>query len=421
MSRFERANRSDRRVVITGIGLLTPLGLDSRSSWEGICSGKSGIEKISAFDTTGYGVTIAGEIKGFDPSPFVEKKEQKKMDRFIHYSLAVAQEAIADSGLDFNNAALGDTTGCFMGVGIGGLHAIEAQHKTLVERGPSRITPFFIPMVISNMASGQISIRHGLRGPNYSVVSACASGAHSIGEAAGYIRRGLCQIMLAGGAEAAVTPLGVAGFAAMKALSTRNNDPHAASRPFDKDRDGFVIAEGAAALILEDFEHATKRGAKIYGEIIGYGASSDAYHMTNPAPEGAGAAKAMLAALKDANLGPDLIQYINAHGTSTPAGDGQESQAVHRVFAASARKVWMSSTKSMIGHSLGAAGAIEAVLSVLSLRDNIAPPTINLDQPSEDCDLDYVPKNARQGKFQNVMSNSFGFGGTNATLVFAKI
>ncbi|MEK7355214.1 MAG: beta-ketoacyl-[acyl-carrier-protein] synthase II, partial [Bdellovibrionota bacterium] len=293
--------------------------------------------------------------------------------------------------------------------------------KTLMERGPSRISPFFIPQVISNLASGQISIKHGLRGPNYSVTSACASGAHSIGEATNYIRNGHCDVMFAGGAEAVVTPLTIGGFAAMKALSTRNEQPKMASRPWDKDRDGFVLAEAAAILVLEDYEHAARRGAKIYGEVSGYGATSDAYHMTNPAPGGSGGARAMAMTLRDAGLNPEQFQYINAHGTSTPVGDGLETAGIKTVFGAHAKKLWVSSTKSMTGHSLGAAGAIESVFSLLALKHNIAPPTINLENPSEDCDLDYVPHVAREGKFQNVLNNSFGFGGTNACLAFSKI
>ena len=421
MAQSEHAATHERRVVVTGVGAVSPLGVDTKSTWSALLEGKSGIDRITAFDPTGYDCTIAGEVKNFDPSLYIEKKEQKKMDRFIHFSMAAAQEAVKDSGLDFLKDDLGDRTGCFIGVGIGGLPGIEAQAKVLFERGPSRLSPFFIPMVISNLAPGQISIKYGLRGPNFSVVSACATGAHSIGEAAWYIRRDTCDVMVAGGAESAVTGMGIGGFAAMRALSTRNDQPAKASRPFDKDRDGFVLSEGAAVLILEEYEFAKRRGAKIYGEISGYGASSDAYHMTNPAPEGAGAARAMLAALRDARLSPDEIQYINAHGTSTPVGDGLESQAVQRVFGEASNKVWVSSTKSMTGHTLGAAGALESVISLLALRENVAPPTINLENPSEDCKLDYVPHTARKGNFTHVMNNSFGFGGTNATLIFSRV
>lgn len=417
---FQRPARPERRVVVTGMGLITPLGLTLAESWKNAVAGVSGIDFITQFDATNFDVRFAGEIKGFDPSLYIEKKEQKKMDRFIHLSMGAADMAIQDSGLKFDED-LGSRTGAIIGVGIGGLGGIETQHSIMKERGPHRISPFFIPSVITNLASGQISIKHGLKGPNYSVTSACASGAHSIGESANYIRKGLCDVMLAGGAEAVVTSLAVGGFAAMKALSTRNEQPKMASRPFDKDRDGFVLSEAAAVLVLEDYEHAARRGARIYGEVSGYGTSSDAYHMTNPAPGGAGGAMAMRAALKDANLAPESVQYINAHGTSTPVGDGLETQGIKAVFGDHAKKLWVSSTKSMMGHSLGAAGAVESVFSLMALCENIAPPTINLENPSEDCDLDYVPLTARDGKFQNVVNNSFGFGGTNACLVFSKI
>lgn len=412
--------RMDRRVVVTGMGMVTPLGLNREESWKNAVQGVSGIDRITQFDAANFDVKFAGEIKNFDPSPYIEKKEQKKMDRFIHLSMATAEMAIKDCGLTFTEE-LGLRTGAIIGVGIGGLGGIEVQHSVLLERGPSRITPFFIPMVITNMAAGNISIKYGLRGPNYSVTSACASGAHSIGEAAHYIRRGQCDVMLAGGSEAAVTPMAIGGFNSMKALSTRNDQPKMASRPFDKDRDGFVLAEASATLVLEDYEHAARRGAKIYAEVSGYGTTSDAYHMTNPAPGGSGGAGAMRLALEDAKLDPEQVQYINAHGTSTPVGDGLETAAIKTVFGAHARKLWVSSTKSMTGHTLGAAGAIESVFSILALNENIAPPTINLDHPSEDCDLDYVPHRARDGKFQHVLNNSFGFGGTNASLLFSRI
>lgn len=417
---YERPGRPQRRVVITGMGMVTPLGLTLDESWKNAVAGQSGIDAITQFDASQFDVRFAGEVKNFDPTPYIEKKEQKKMDRFIHLSVASAQMAIQDSGLTFDEA-LGHRTGCLVGVGIGGLGAIETQHSVLLERGPGRISPFFIPMVITNMAAGNISIKYGLKGPNYSVTSACASGAHSIGEAAGYIRRGICDVMVAGGAEAAVCPLAVGGFAAMRALSTRNEQPKMASRPFDRDRDGFVLAEASAILVLEDYEHAARRGAKIYAEVTGYGTTSDAHHMTNPAPGGAGGANAMSLALQDAGLAPEQIQYINAHGTSTPAGDGLETQGIKTVFGDHARRLWVSSTKSMMGHSLGAAGAVESIFAVMALKENIAPPTINLENPSEDCDLDYVPHNSRDGKFQHVLNNSFGFGGTNASLIFSKV
>lgn len=409
-----------RRVVVTGIGMMTPLGLTMDESWKNAVAGKSGIDTITAFDTTNFDVKFAGEIKGFDPNQFIDKKEQKKMERFIQLSMACADMALKDSGLTITDEN-STRAGSIIGVGIGGLGGIESTAKTMFDRGPSRISPFFIPQVISNLASGQISIKHGLKGPNYAVTSACASGANAIGDSAEYIRRGHVDIMLAGGSEAVVTPLAIGGFSAMKALSTRNDQPKMASRPFDKDRDGFVLSEAAAVLVLEDYEHAARRGAKIYGEVAGYGTSSDAYHMTNPAPGGAGGAQAMAMALRDAGLNPQDIQYINAHGTSTPVGDGLETAGIKSIFGDHAKKLWVSSTKSMTGHSLGAAGAIESVFSLLSLKENIAPPTINLDNPSDDCDLDYVPHNARDGKFTHVLNNSFGFGGTNACLAFSKI
>jgi 3-oxoacyl-[acyl-carrier-protein] synthase II len=417
---YERPALSQRRVVVTGMGAVTPLGLTLDETWKNLVAGKSGIASITQFDTTGYETKFAGEVKNFDPSVYIEKKEQKKMDRFIQFALASAQMALADSGLELTEE-LKERTGSILGVGIGGLAAIEVQHSVLMQRGPSRITPFFIPMVISNLASGQVSIRYGLKGPNYAVTSACASGAHSIGEAANYIRNGLCDVMFAGGAEATVTPLAIAGFNAMRALSTRNDQPQMASRPFDRERDGFVLSEAGAVLVLEDYEHASRRGAQIYGELTGYGTTSDAYHMTGPAPGGAGAARAMKLALHDARLLPNTIEYINAHGTSTPMGDELESEAIHTVFGDHAKKVWVSSTKSMTGHSLGAAGAIESAFSLLTLKEKIAPPTINLENPSQGCDLDYIPHVARDGRFQNVLNNSFGFGGTNACLIFSRI
>lgn len=419
---FLRDSKPQRRVVVTGLGLITPLGKTVAENWDNLSNGRSGIREITAFDPEQYASKIAGNIKDFDPTTVIEKKDQKKMDLFIQYSLEATRQAVEDSGLEFQgNELLQARTGALIGVGIGGLPDIEKQSKTLTERGPSRISPFFIPAVITNMASGHITIRYGLRGPNYSVTSACASGAHSIGEAAKYIRDGHCDVMVAGGTEAAITPLAIAGFASMKALSTRNSQPELASRPFDKDRDGFVLSEGAGTLILEDYEHASRRGATIYGEVSGYGFSSDAYHMTNPAPGGDGAALSMKLALKDAGINPDEVGYANAHGTSTPAGDGVETAAMKTVFGDHAKNLWISSTKSMTGHTLGAAGAIESIYSLLALKNQVAPPTINLESPSEDCDLDYVPLSARDGDFKNVLNNSFGFGGTNASLVFTSV
>lgn len=419
---FVRPAKERRRVVVTGMGIISPLGLTLDENWQALSAGKSGISAITQFDTEKFSVKIAGEVKGFDPETVVEKKEQKKMDRFIQFGLHAAKQAIEDAGLDFSTSEiLKARTGSIVGVGMGGLQSIENQTEVFLNRGPSRITPFFIPMVITNMAAGQISIRYGLRGPNFAATSACASGVHALGEAARYVQNGDCDVMLAGGVESTVTPLAIAGFSSMKALSTRNDQPTAASRPFDENRDGFVLSEGGAILVLEDYEHASRRGAKIYAELSGYGASSDAYHMTNPAPGGEGAALAMKLALKDSTLNSDDISYINAHGTSTPAGDGIESAAIKNVFGDHAKKLWVSSTKSMTGHALGGAGALESVYSILALKHQVAPPTINLENPSDDCDLDYVANQARDGKFNHVLNNSFGFGGTNACAIFSKI
>jgi len=418
LSAKERSPKIQRRVVVTGVGAVTPLGLTMNETWTAALAGKSGIAKITRFPTEGYDVTFAGEVKNFNPDLYVHKKEQKKMDLFIQYAMASTKMALEDAKLEIT-PELGERAGTIIGVGMGGLPSIEEQHQKLLERGPGRLSPFFIPMVITNLAAGQISIQYGLKGPNFAVTSACASGANAVGEAVKYIRDGDCDVMIAGGAESTVCTMAVGGFAAMKALSTRNDAPEKASRPFDKDRDGFVLAEGAAVLILESLEHAEKRGAKILCEVTGYGVSSDAYHMTNPAPGGAGGALAMTRALKDAGLRPEDIQYLNAHGTSTPVGDGLESAGIKSVFGDHAKKLWVSSTKSMTGHTLGAAGAIESAFCVLAIRDQIVPPTINLENPSEDCDLDYVAGQARDGKILNVVNNSFGFGGTNACLVFS--
>lgn len=419
---FVRNSIPQRRVVVTGMAMLSPLGLTTDENWANATAGKSGIGKITQFDTEKFDVKIAGEVKNFDPGSVIEKKEIKKMDRFSQFALHMGKYAVEDSGLDFAaNELLRARTGAIVGVGIGGLQTIENQVEVYLNKGPDRITPFFIPLVITNIAAGHISIRYGLRGPNYSVTSACASGVHSIGEAARYIQSGTCDVMLAGGVEASITPMAVAGFSSMRALSTRNDEPTQASRPFDKNRDGFVLSEGGAVLVLEDYEHASRRGAKIYCELTGYGVSSDAYHITSPAMDGSGAAMAMKMALKNAQLNPEQIQYVNAHGTSTPVGDGIETTAIKHVFGDHAKKLWVSSTKSMTGHTLGGAGAIESVFSILALKHQVAPPTINLETPSDDCDLDYVPKTARDGKFTAVLNNSFGFGGTNACVVFTKI
>jgi 3-oxoacyl-[acyl-carrier-protein] synthase II len=417
--RFFRSSKTQARVVVTGVGAVSPLGLNLDETWKNSLKGVSGITKISKFDSTNFDVQIAGEVKNFNLDLYVPKKEQKKMDTFIHYALASADMAIKHSKIEWTDA-LKERTGVFIGSGMGGLPSLEEQHTRLMEKGPGRITPFFIPMVITNMAAGQVSIQWGLKGPNYCITSACASGAHSVGEAVRYIRDGLCDVMLAGGTEATVCPLAIGGFASMRALSTRNDAPEKASRPFDKDRDGFVLGEGAAILVLESLEHAEKRGAQILCEISGYGASSDANHMTNPAPEGAGGAHAIRIALKDSGLSPEQITYINTHGTSTPVGDGLETAGIKSVFGAHSKKLWLSSTKSMTGHLLGAAGAIESAFCVMAIKEQIVPPTINLENPSEDCDLDYVPNQARDGKIEHALNNSFGFGGTNACLIFSR-
>lgn len=418
-SRFERPSKPQRRVVVTGVGAVTPLGNNLEDSWAAATRGQSGIAKITKFDTTGFDVTFAGEVKGFNADQYIEKKEQKKMDEFIHYSIAASKMAVEMAKLELTEEVK-NQTGVIIGVGIGGLSNIEETAIKMKERGPGRISPFFIPSVITNLAAGQVTIALGLKGPNYSVTSACASGVHSIGDAVRYIRDGVTDVMLAGGAESTICGLAVGGFASMRALSTRNDAPEKASRPWDKDRDGFVLAEGAAVLCLESLEHALKRGANILCEVTGYGVSSDAYHMTSPAPEGAGGYAAMAMALKDSGLKADEIDYVNAHGTSTPVGDGLETAAIKRLLGDHAKKVWVSSTKSMMGHALGAAGAIESAFCVMAIRDQVAPPTINLENPSEDCDLDYVPNEARKGKLNHVINNSFGFGGTNASMIFSK-
>ncbi len=419
-SRFERSPRPNKRVVVTGVSAISPLGLNSEETWKNALRGQSGIKKITKFDTAGYDVTFAGEIQGFTPDSWIEKKEQKKMDTFIHYALAGTKMAMEMAQLKISED-LAPKVGVIIGVGMGGLPVIEEQYSKLKERGPGRVSPFFIPAVITNLAAGQVSIAIGAKGPNYSITSACASAVHSIGEAYNYIRSGICDVMITGGSEATVCPMAIAGFAAMKALSTRNDSPETASRPWDKDRDGFVLGEGCGILCLESLEHAEKRGAPILCELTGYGASSDANHFTAPAPEHEGGQRAMLLALKDAGLSPADINHINAHATSTPIGDGLESLAVKKVFGEAAKKVWISGTKSMTGHLLGAAGALESVFCILSIRDQIVPPTINLNNPSEDCDLDYVPNEARTGKINHVLNNSFGFGGTNGSLIFSKL
>jgi len=408
-----------RRVVVTGVGMVTPLGTGTEKSWKRLLEGRSGIRRITQFDSSGFQCQIAGEVPDFEIDQFVEIKEQKKMDRFIHLGLAAAIMAVEDSGLKITEKNA-ERVGVVVGSGIGGLYSIEYYHSVVLEKGPKKISPFFIPMLIINLASGQISMRFGMKGPNSSVATACASGTHSIGDAFRIIQRGNADAMVAGGTESVITPLGVGGFTAMKALSTRNDEPEKASRPFDRDRDGFVMGEGAGILVLEEMEHALKRGAKIYAEIIGYGMTGDAYHLTAPSPGGEGAARCMQAALKDSGISPEEVNYINAHGTSTKYNDELETAAIKKIFGPHAYRLAVSSTKSMTGHLLGASGGVEGVICVLSIFNKIVPPTVNLENPDPECDLDYVPHKARALDVNVAMSNSFGFGGTNASIVFRK-
>jgi 3-oxoacyl-[acyl-carrier-protein] synthase II len=408
-----------RRVVITGLGMITPLGVGVEESWEGVVAGRPGIRKITQFDASAFSTQIAGEVDGFNPEDYIESKEIKKMGRFIHFAIAAATMALKDSGLDITDKNA-ERVGVIVGSGIGGLHAIEHYHSVFLEKGPKKISPFFIPMLIVNLASGQISIKFGAKGPNSAVATACATGSHSIGDAFKIIQRGDADAMIAGGTEAVITPLGVGGFNAMRALSTRNDEPEKASRPFDIDRDGFVVGEGAGVLILERLESAMERGARIYGEIVGYGMTADAYHITAPSENGEGAARCMQMTLKDASISPSEVDYINAHGTSTKYGDEIETTAIKTVFREHAYNVAVSSTKSMTGHLLGAAGGVEAVISILSICKDIVPPTINLDNKDPECDLDYVPNKSRKMKVNCALNNSFGFGGTNACLLFKK-
>jgi 3-oxoacyl-[acyl-carrier-protein] synthase II len=408
-----------KRVVITGLGLVIPIGIGVETAWKNVCEGRSGIGRLTRFDPNGHETKIAGEVKGFNPENYIEKKEIKKMDLFIQYALGAAKEAVEDSQLKITpeNA---EQVGVIVGTGLGGLPTIEKYHQVLMEKGPGRISPFFIPMLIANLASGQIAIQFGAKGPNSCVVTACATGAHCIGDAYRAIVYGDAKAIIAGGTEANITPLTVGGFNAMKALSTRNDEPEKASRPFEKNRDGFVVAEGAGILIVEDLEFALNRGAKIRAEIVGYGYTGDAYHITAPSPDGEGAARCMRMAIRDAGLKPEEIDHINAHGTSTPLNDATETQAIKTVFREHAKKIPVSATKSMTGHLLGAAGSTEAIFTILSLRDGILPPTINYEESDPECDLDYVPNVARRKPIQVAMSNAFGFGGTNATLIFKK-
>ena len=407
-----------RRVVVTGLGLITPLGIGVEKTWSALCAGKSGVRRITKFDPSHHACQIAGEVTDFNPADYIEKKDIKKMDTFIHFAVGASQMAVDDSGLKVTEENA-DRVGVYIGSGIGGLPAIEAYHKVLLDKGPDRVSPFFIPMVIINLASGQVSMRIGARGPNSCAVTACATGNHCIGDAFRIIQHGEADAMVAGGTEAAITPLCVAGFASAKALSTRNDDPERASRPFDKERDGFVLGEGAGVLVLEELESARRRGARIYAEILGYGMTADAHHITAPPEDGAGAVRCMRLALKDAGLTPDAIGYVNAHATSTMA-DRIETNAIKQVFGEHARRLAVSSTKSMTGHLLGAAGGVEAIFSILAIQRGVLPPTINQDVPDPECDLDCVPNRARQAEVHTVLSNSFGFGGVNACLIFSR-
>ena len=411
---------SKRRVVVTGLGMITPLGNNVSETWEGILKGSSGIALLDHFDTTDFTVRIGGSIKGLVLDDYIPRKDQKKMDPFIHYGIAAGVQAIEDSGLDLDKEDA-NRIGVAIGSGIGGLPGIEKGTELFHSGGPRRISPFYVPSNIINMISGHLSIMYGFKGPNFSIVTACTTGTHNIGDAARLIEYGDADVMVAGGAEMATSRTGLAGFAAARALSTRNDAPESASRPWDKDRDGFVLSDGAGVMVLEEYEFAKKRGAKIYAELIGYGMSADAFHMTAPSENGQGAASCMQNALRNGKMTSHDIQYINAHGTSTPAGDIAETIAVKTVFEGNAKKIAISSTKSMIGHLLGAAGGVEAIFSVLAIRDQIAPPTINLENQDPECDLDYVPNVAREMKIETVLSNSFGFGGTNGSLIFKQV
>ncbi|MCW8877376.1 MAG: beta-ketoacyl-ACP synthase II [Kangiellaceae bacterium] len=409
-----------RRVVVTGLGMVSPLGNDVATSWEGVLASKSGVANITDFDTENLAVKFAASVKDFQVEDFMPKKDARKFDAFIQYGVAASVQAINDSGIEVTDENA-SRIGVCVASGLGGMQTIESNHSQLMNRGPRRVSPFLIPGSIINMVAGQLSIMYGMKGPNISIVTACTTGVHNIGHAARMIAYGDADVMVAGGAEMATTPLVIAGFASAKALSFRNDDPQAASRPWDKDRDGFVLGDGAGVVVLESLESAQARGAKIYAELTGFGMSGDAYHMTSPPEDGSGAAAAMQNALNDAKLNPEQIQYINAHGTSTPTGDVAETQAVKVAFGGHANSLMVSSTKSMTGHLLGAAGSVEAIFSILALKDQVAPPTINLDNPDDGCDLNYVAHTAQQAEINNVLCNSFGFGGTNGSLLFSKI
>ncbi|MBN2430043.1 MAG: beta-ketoacyl-ACP synthase II [Acidobacteria bacterium] len=406
-----------RRVVVTGIGIVSALGTGTDKSWENLLAGASGTSTITLFDAGEYPVRIAAEVKDFNPEDHMEKKEVRKFDRFIHFALAASSFAVEQSGLDFDHVDR-ERIGVYIGSGIGGFRTIEEEHTRLLSHGPRRISPFFIPATIINMASGLVSIRYGAKGPNSAAVTACSTSSHCIGDSFKIIQRGDADVMIAGGSEAAITPMGIGGFAAMKAISARNDDPQRASRPFDKERDGFVVGEGAGTLVLEELEHARRRGAAILGEVVGYAMTADAYHITAPPPDGDGAKRAMEIAIRDAGITPDMVDYVNAHGTSTPLNDKLETLAIKRVFGDHIRHLLVSSTKSMTGHLLGAAGGLECAVTALALRHQVIPPTINYEFPDPECDLDYVPNEARKATIRYALSNSFGFGGTNAVLLF---
>jgi 3-oxoacyl-[acyl-carrier-protein] synthase II len=409
----------NRRVVITGIGLVSSLGIGTQPTWDGLLAGKSGVGRVTRFDVTGFAAQIAAEVQGFDPLDFVDKKDVKKMDVFIQYAIAASQFAVQDAGLVVTPEN-DDQVGVFIGSGIGGFATIEREHSALLDGGPRRISPFFIPASIINLASGQVSIRFGAKGPNLATCTACSASAHALGESFEIIKRGDADVMITGGSEAAITPMSVGGFGSLRALSTRNDEPSKASRPFDRDRDGFIIGEGAGVLILEELEVARRRGARIYAEVVGYGMSGDAHHITAPSEDGDGAVRAMAMALRKAGVAPSAVDYVNAHGTSTPYNDRLETMALKRCFGEHAHRLAISSTKSMTGHLLGGAGGLEAGISALAVHHQVAPPTINLDDPDPDCDLDYVPHVKREMPITYALSNSFGFGGTNAVLLFRR-
>ncbi|HEY0876262.1 MAG TPA: beta-ketoacyl-ACP synthase II [Vicinamibacterales bacterium] len=408
-----------RRVVVTGVGLVSPLGIGNEANWEALCAGQSGIGEITRFDASQYSARIAGEVKNFDPLQFIDKKDVKKMDVFIQLAIAASQFAVDDAGLKVD-PDIATRVGVFIASGIGGFSTIEREHKALLEGGPRRISPFFIPASIINLAAGQVSIRFGAKGPNSATCTACSASAHAIGDAFEIIRRDDADVMIAGGSESAITPMGVGGFAAMRALSTRNDEPHRASRPFDKDRDGFIMGEGSGVIILEELEFARRRGAPIYAELVGYGMTADAYHITAPSEDGDGGMRVMEMAIRRAGITPDQVDYINAHGTSTPYNDKLETLAIKRLFGEHAHKLAISSTKSMTGHLLGAAGGVEAAISALAIKHQVIPPTINYETPDPECDLDYVPNTKREAKIDYALSNSFGFGGTNGALLFKR-